>query len=185
MVKFLSQASVSIKNVWMDQAGFGNEAFFVCPTLLYGNSISPKSRVFPLEYCSCFFSHGMSTIISIVTLVWSSQVYHTEHPPLLTTRWPWCRALHGLSVTAETCYFYFHTLLSHLVNVLKWILVVRYAADKLVVVDGDEVCYWLVISCCCVCACIIDGSDAIARTKSRCSESHIYTINKGQYSVSE
>lgn len=57
--------------------------------------------IFPL------FATASQPIASDVSLVWPLQVYHTEHPLLLTACWPWCRALCGSSATEKLLKIYY------------------------------------------------------------------------------
>ena len=77
--------------------------------------VSPKIRVLPsLLYGTCpklwtemtvmLCCHGMSTTASVVNLVWLSQVYHTERPPLFSTHLPWCNASRGFVCNSSDLY---------------------------------------------------------------------------------
>jgi len=74
-----------------------------------GIRVSPKIGVLSFGSLTqtlifLLFHHGISTVASVVSLVWLLQVCHTEHPTLFATHWLWHGTLHGLSVTAETSF---------------------------------------------------------------------------------
>jgi len=111
----LHMTPVLYRNDWTDRACYQHRSFsWLMPhCIVWKIRLSTKCGYFCLEPCPIdsehsrflcrflHFRHSTSTITSAVNLVQPSQGYHTERPPLLTTRWPWRITFRRPSATAE------------------------------------------------------------------------------------